>query len=308
MTAPVSDPHDYAPVSRRYRQWLAGASALALHALVLAGVAGLTWSPPPPEPPPAIDVVLTRQPAVEPQAARAIAEAAQTASGPESTGHDTPAAPSPPPAPESASSPPPPASPAATDSPAPPPEPTAPDEPAVPSEPPPAPAPEPAPAPDSAPPPPSPDEPPKPRRDASAASGRDLLAQATSSVRERGFDAAPAGGGEGDASQRAARKAAEARYEEDWTRRVETYGNRFYPAPPNLDGQLRIRVVIGRDGQLRQAEVIQSSGKPRLDQAALDTVRGAAPYRPFDKGMGARDSLTITRVWRYGKGNNFGVR
>ncbi|MBZ9539776.1 energy transducer TonB, partial [Modicisalibacter tunisiensis] len=142
----------------------------------------------------------------------------------------------------------------------------------------------------------------------SAASGRDLLAQATSSVRERGFDAAPAGGGEGDASQRAARKAAEARYEEDWTRRVETYGNRFYPAPPDLDGQLRIRVVIGRDGQLRQAEVIQSSGKPRLDQAALDTVRGAAPYRPFDKGMGARDSLTITRVWRYGKGNNFGVR
>ncbi|WP_162500926.1 TonB family protein, partial [Modicisalibacter coralii] len=152
-------------------------------------------------------------------------------------------------------------------------------------------------------------EPPRAERKTPVPSGQSLLAQASSSVRERGFEATPAGGGEaGDASQRGARQAAEARYIEDWTRRVETYGNRFYPAPPELDGQLRIRVVIGRDGQLREAEVIQSSGEPELDQSALDTVRGAAPYRPFDSGMGSRDSLTITRVWRYGKGNNFGVR
>ncbi|HET8791368.1 MAG TPA: TonB family protein, partial [Modicisalibacter sp.] len=60
--------------------------------------------------------------------------------------------------------------------------------------------------------------------------------------------------------------------------------------------------------QLRLAEVIQSSGHPELDRAALKTVRGAAPYRPFDSGMGARDSLAITRVWRFGEGNNFGVQ
>ncbi|MFW6346764.1 MAG: energy transducer TonB, partial [Halomonas sp.] len=102
--------------------------------------------------------------------------------------------------------------------------------------------------------------------------------------------------------------AAEARYIDDWTRRVEAYGNRVHPAPRHLHGQLRIRVVIGREGELRQAEVIQSSGHPELDQAALDTVHGAAPYRPFDAGMGDLDSLSITRVWRFGEGNHYGVR
>lgn len=139
-------------------------------------------------------------------------------------------------------------------------------------------------------------------------SGRALLAQATASVSQQGFDASLAGGGVGDASQSAAQRAAETRYIEAWTRRVEEYGNRHYPAPDALDGQLRIRVIVGRDGQLRLAEVIQSSGHPELDRAALKTVRGAAPYRPFDSGMGARDSLAITRVWRFGEGNNFGVQ
>ncbi|WP_444678852.1 energy transducer TonB [Halomonas sp. E19] len=82
----------------------------------------------------------------------------------------------------------------------------------------------------------------------------------------------------------------------------------MHPAPPHLHGQLRIRVVIGRDGQLRQAEVVQSSGHPELDQAALATVHGAGPYRPFDSGMGELDSLSITRIWRFGQGNHFGVR
>nr|WP_282103584.1 TonB family protein [Halomonas getboli] len=110
------------------------------------------------------------------------------------------------------------------------------------------------------------------------------------------------------AARPAAQRAAEARYIDDWTHRVEDYGNRVHPAPPELDGQLRIRVVIGRDGQVRRAEVIQSSGHSELDQAALDTVHGAAPYRPFDAGMGELDSLSITRIWRFGEGNDYGVR
>ncbi len=138
-------------------------------------------------------------------------------------------------------------------------------------------------------------------------SGRDLLAEATRSVRQQGFDAGLAGPAD-DQPRPAAQLAAEARYIDDWTRRVEDYGNRVHPAPPHLHGQLRIRVVIGRDGQLRQAEVVQSSGHPELDQAALATVHGAGPYRPFDSGMGELDSLSITRIWRFGQGNHFGVR
>lgn len=135
-------------------------------------------------------------------------------------------------------------------------------------------------------------------------SGSALLAQATASVRQQGFDAPPVDNGGEDQAQ----QAAEARYIAAWTRRVEEYGNRHYPAPSQLDGQLRVRVVIGREGQLLQAEVIQSSGHPELDQAALQALQGAAPYRPFDRGMGAQDSLTVIRNWRFGKGHNFGVR
>ena len=54
--------------------------------------------------------------------------------------------------------------------------------------------------------------------------------------------------------------------------------------------------------------MIQSSGHPELDRAALDTVHGAAPYRPFDAGMGELDSLSISRICRFGEGNDYGVR
>ncbi|MDR5866956.1 energy transducer TonB, partial [Halomonas koreensis] len=146
-----------------------------------------------------------------------------------------------------------------------------------------------------------------PSATAPSASGRDLMAQATASIREQGLSADHAGDAPGEARP-AARRAAEARYIDDWTRRVERYGNRVHPAPPHLEGQLRIRVVIGRDGQVRRADVIQSSGHAELDQAALETVHGAAPYRPFDAGMGDLDSLSISRIWRFGDGNHYGVR
>lgn len=311
----VTDPIRYAPVNRGYRQWLAGGLAVALHGVVLVAATQWQWTPSAtPREPVSIDVVLARQPAVEPQAAQAIAAAAQRASGPDSDGRTVEAnvasrvaVPPAPPQPQAAASPEAPPSPREA--------PTAP----APSEPQSAPQPEPAaepPAPDvpetpaRPEPAPPPAEPAAPPEASSPPDAQALLAQATASVRQRGFDSSAAGGGAANLSesQQAAQRAAEARYIDAWSRRVEEYGNRYYPAPEALDGQLRIRVVIGRDGQLRQAEVIQSSQQPELDQAALDTVRGAAPYRPFDRGMGERDSLTITRVWQYGKGNNFGVR
>ena len=320
VTAPIR----YAPVNRGYRQWLAGGLAVALHGVVIAVAMQWQWAPPIKHREPAsIDVVLARQPAVEPQAAQAIAVAAQRASGPESAGRTVEeqvasrvAAPPAPPQPQAPASPEAPPAPQQAPEPDSAPEPSAPAPPPEPAPAPQPPSPEPPPKPESAPQPAAPPEPatpPKassPPKTSSQPDAQALLAQASASVRERGFDSSAAGGGDDSASdsQKAAQRAAKARYIDAWSRRVEEYGNRYYPAPEALDGQLRIRVVIGRDGQLRQAEVIQSSQQPELDRAALDTVRGAAPYRPFDRGMGERDSLTITRVWQYGKGNNFGVR
>ncbi|MCE8035157.1 energy transducer TonB [Halomonas sp. MCCC 1A11057] len=302
MAASISDSIRCAPVTRPYRRWLALSAALLLHLLLIGIVASWQFTPMPAERT-SLDVVLVTRPAEEPVEVEAIADTDQEAAGQEETA-EAPAEQRSVPidelphleAPDSSAAPA-----ASAERPA--------DEPEVAEEGPAEAAEEseaqPQAEPQSAPPPE--ESPAEPAATAPSTSGRDLLAQATSSIRQQELDANLAGEA-GDTPRSAAQRAAEARYIHDWTRRVEDYGNRVHPAPSHLHGQLRIRVVIGRDGQLRQAEVVQSSGHTELDQAALDTVHGAGPYRPFDSAMGELDSLSITRVWRFGQGNHFGVR
>ena len=298
MSACASDPIRYAPVTRPYRRWLALSLALLLHLAVIGAVGGWQFAAPP-APRSTLDVVLVTRPAESPVDADAIAEADQQAAGEpdEAVPAESLAAPL-----EEL--------PAVQES-------VADVDPATPAEPEQA-RTEPDARPDEQAPPAAESEPREsapqeadaaapPSDTAPSASGRDLLAQATRSIREQGLSQESPGPAD-DEPRQAAQRAAEARYIDDWTRRVEDYGNRVHPAPRHLQGQLRIRVVIGRDGGLRQAEVVQSSGHAELDQAALDTVRGASPYRPFDAGMGNLDSLSITRVWRFGQGNHYGVR
>lgn len=300
MVASVSDLIHYAPVTRPYRRWLALSAALLLHLVLIGVVADWQFTPAPTERL-SLDVVLVTRPAEAPEEAEAIAEADQQAAGEQA--EEAPAEQRAAPLdelpvvekPESTEGPATPADVETAERLATEPAEEAPSEPERDSE-------------TS-----TPAEPPESASQAASspaapsASGRDLLAQATSSIRQQGLDAILAGPDD-DQPRTAARRAAEARYIDDWTRRVEDYGNRVHPAPSHLHGQLRIRVVIGRDGQLRQAEVVQSSGHTELDQAALETVNGAGPYRPFDSTMGELDSLSITRVWRFGEGNHFGVR
>lgn len=305
MSSPLGDPIQYAPVTRAYRHWLAWSLALLLHLVVIGVVASRQFAPAPVERT-SIDVVLVSRPSTAAVEAAAIAEADQRAAG--ASGEQAPVEARAAPMdelPELSAAEPEvdPATPAET-------EPAARSEREREREAPESPAAErPREAQAAAEP---RDAAPRsaeaaPTASAPSASGRDLLAQASTSIREQGLAPEFAGEQPG-AGRQAARQAAEARYIDDWTRRVEDYGNRVHPAPRHLEGQLRIRVVIGRDGQVRRAEVVQSSGHAELDQAALDTVHGAAPYRPFDRGMGHLDSLSITRVWRFGQGNHYGVQ
>lgn len=153
---------------------------------------------------------------------------------------------------------------------------------------------------------------PRSERSAPAAASRtapsagELLSQATAQARSQTFGMQPENYAR--APMNGAERAAVNRYIASWTQGVERYGNQFYNGPSGLQGTLRIRAVILRSGQLESVEVIQSSGHPELDQAALTTVREAAPFRPFDAGMGDRERLVITRSWRYGQGNSFGVQ
>jgi protein TonB len=62
-------------------------------------------------------------------------------------------------------------------------------------------------------------------------------------------------------------------------RRVEEL--KRYPASARVDraeGKVVVKAVINEDGSIGEVEVIQSSGHPGLDKAAVETMRQAAPF------------------------------
>jgi protein TonB len=62
-------------------------------------------------------------------------------------------------------------------------------------------------------------------------------------------------------------------------RRVEEL--KRYPASARVDraeGRVVVKAVINEDGSIGEEEVLQSSGHPGLDQAAIETLRQAAPF------------------------------
>ena len=79
-----------------------------------------------------------------------------------------------------------------------------------------------------------------------------------------------------------------AEYLDGWRRRVERVGTANYPAEllgdPNA-GRPTLEVVIGKDGQLVDIVVRQSSGDIALDQAALKILRLASPFEPLPQAI-----------------------
>ena len=93
-----------------------------------------------------------------------------------------------------------------------------------------------------------------------------------------------------------------ASYLRAWVDRVERIGNRNYPDEARrrrLEGQVVISVAIRRDGTVERAEVVDSSGQPLLDQAALRIVRLAEPYPPLPATAEEVDVLHVTRTWQF---------
>ena len=93
----------------------------------------------------------------------------------------------------------------------------------------------------------------------------------------------------------------EAAYLTMWRRKCERMGGNNYP-PGRLQGELTMRVVIHHTGKLLDVALLRSSGHPILDEAALETVRQAAPYQPFNVAMRKRyDRLSFTRTWQFSR-------
>lgn len=99
-------------------------------------------------------------------------------------------------------------------------------------------------------------------------------------------------------------RSVDAAYLLDWQRRAEAVGNKYYPEASvryGLYGSLRLLAVIRYDGSLEDIRVLSSSGYAVLDEAAVKTVRMAAPYAPFPPELRATtDKLEIIRTWTYG--------
>ncbi len=99
------------------------------------------------------------------------------------------------------------------------------------------------------------------------------------------------------------RESADAAYLHSFLRRLEAVGNRYYPEASvryGLYGSLRLLVVVRQDGSLEDVRVLASSGYAVLDEAAIKTVRMAAPFAPFPAELRATtDKLEIIRTWHF---------
>lgn len=102
-------------------------------------------------------------------------------------------------------------------------------------------------------------------------------------------------------------KAAEtAVYLDYWESLVEQVGNRHYPEEARrkrIFGSLRLAVTLLPDGRVAGVEVLESSGYRVLDQAAIRTIRLAAPFAPFPDELAEWDRLEIIRTWQFMPGN-----
>jgi len=100
-----------------------------------------------------------------------------------------------------------------------------------------------------------------------------------------------------------AKESFDAQYLHEWGEKVERIGNRNYPQEAlnkHITGSLRLSVVINPDGTIYQIEILQSSGKRILDDAARQIVRLASPFAKFPPEIRMQsDRLQIIRTWNF---------
>lgn len=103
-------------------------------------------------------------------------------------------------------------------------------------------------------------------------------------------------------------KANDAYYVNSWRRRIEDNGARNYPKEAEQcfnDCRLRLLVAINPDGTIYNLQVLESSGRKVLDDAAIRIVRQSSPFAPFSAEMRKNtDRLEIIRTWQF-KGNRY---
>ena len=81
----------------------------------------------------------------------------------------------------------------------------------------------------------------------------------------------------------------------DWGAKLRSRINRKLAVPKGTPpGRAKVRVTVAPSGALLAAELVESSGLPALDAAALKAAKAAAPFPPAPKGLSdASYSFTV---------------
>ncbi len=92
-------------------------------------------------------------------------------------------------------------------------------------------------------------------------------------------------------------------YLSGWKRKVERVGTLNFPAKMRrrrMSGSPVLEVAVRWDGQLHEALIRRSSGRPELDQAALSILKLATPFDPFPPELRARHQvLRFAYEWQF---------
>ena len=101
----------------------------------------------------------------------------------------------------------------------------------------------------------------------------------------------------------ATKGSSDAAYLNEWTQKVEMLGNENFPRAAldeEIFGSLRMSVLVNSDGTVDNVEILKPSGYPVLDQAAVQIVRLASPFKAFPPEiLATADQLDIIRTWRF---------
>ena len=87
-----------------------------------------------------------------------------------------------------------------------------------------------------------------------------------------------------------------------WQRKVETVGYYEIMGSRTIKENFRVQIksIIGSDGNLLSADVLQSSGNILLDQLAIKILKASSPFPPFPLDMLSRyQQLEIVRDWNF---------
>ena len=83
---------------------------------------------------------------------------------------------------------------------------------------------------------------------------------------------------------------------------VERIGNLHYPIQARaqgITGEVRLMVIISKDGNIKAIRLLESSNSTILDEAAKQSVRQAAPFGEFTKEMSDIVELRLIRTYQY---------